>query len=53
MRIIFLNIACILTLFNIEAPTGEILEAKFSEDSILRYVILSRSLFRDPVCVVS
>lgn len=38
MRTIFLNVACILTLFDIEAPTGEKLEAEFNEEHVLRYV---------------
>jgi len=36
IRTIFLNIACILTLFDIEAPIGEKLEAKFNKEHILR-----------------
>lgn len=43
LRTIFLNIACILTLFDIEAPLDGVLEPKFSEDSIMRYVIISQS----------
>ena len=38
MRIIFLNFACILTLFNIESPPDEKLEGLFSDKSIIRYV---------------
>jgi cytochrome P450 len=40
MRTLFLNIACTLTLFNIEAP-DEKLEAKFSE-GVVRCVTISR-----------
>lgn len=36
MRTIFLNIASILTIFDIEAPADEKLEAKFNEEHILR-----------------
>ena len=41
IRMIFLNIACILTLFDIEAPIGEKLEAKFNEEQLIRYVTVS------------
>lgn len=34
----FLNIACILTLFNITAPVDEKLEPNFDEEHILRCV---------------
>ena len=34
-RVLFLNIACTLAVFNIEAPAGEKLEARF-EDGLLR-----------------
>lgn len=36
MRTLFLNIACILAFFDIEAPAGESLEANFHEDGIVR-----------------
>jgi len=36
MRIMFLNVACILTLFDIEAPTNEKLEANFNEEHLVR-----------------
>lgn len=34
LRTLFFNIACILTLFNIEAPLDEKLEAEFTEESM-------------------
>jgi len=38
LRILFLNIACTLAVFDIEAPAGEKLEPKYHE-SIVRYVM--------------
>ena len=37
MRLLFLNIACILTVFDIEAPVDEKLEASFNEERVIRY----------------
>ena len=37
----FLNAACILTLFDIGAPMNEKLEANFNEEHLLRYFIIS------------
>ena len=34
----FLNIACILALFDIEAPANEKLEAHFPDTGMVRYV---------------
>jgi len=36
MRTLFINIACILTIFDIEAPIGEKLEARFNQENIIR-----------------
>jgi len=36
LRTIFLNVACILSLFDIGAPIGEKLEASFSEERVIR-----------------
>ena len=47
MRTIFLNFACILTLFNVEGPLDEKLEAKFSGESIIRCVIIFQPVFPD------
>ena len=41
MRLIVLNIACILTLFDIEAPAKEKLEAIFNEERVIRCVSTS------------
>ena len=41
MRIIFLNVACILNLFDIGAPINEKLEANFDEERIIRHVTIS------------
>ena len=38
LRTLFLNIACTLAVFDIEAPAGEKLEPKF-RDSLARYVM--------------
>ena len=45
MRVIFLNVACTLTLFDIGAPINERLEANFDEERIIRYVTISLCLF--------
>ena len=45
MRVIFLNVACTLTLFDIGAPINEKLEANFDEERIIRYVTISLCLF--------
>ena len=37
LRVLFLNIACTLAVFDIEAPVGEKLEPKFHESHV-RYV---------------
>ena len=47
MRTIFLNFACVLTLFNVEDPLDEKLEAKFSGESIIRYVMIFQPAFPD------
>jgi cytochrome P450 len=41
VRTLFLDIARVLALFDIEAPVGEDLEAKFLEEGFSRYVYLS------------
>ena len=38
MRTLFLNVACVLALFNIEAPVDEKLEAIFNKEVFLRCV---------------
>lgn len=53
MRTIFLNVACILTIFDIRAPTHGKLEAKFVDDRLIRYFPVSLCLFCDPCYVVS
>lgn len=50
MRSLFLNFACILTLFNIEPPVHEKLEANF-KDGFVRCVTISWPPFSDPPCV--
>ena len=45
MRTLFLNVACILTLFDIGAPVNEKLEASYNEEHLLRYVMISPYLF--------
>jgi len=45
MRTLFIDIACILTVFDIVAPEDETLQAKFNEEHLIRYVA-SRTLFR-------
>ena len=46
----FLNAACVLTLFDIGAPMNEKLEANFNEEHLLRYFIIPLSFLR---CIVS
>ena len=54
MRTISLNVACILILFNIEAPVHGGLEADFKEESFIRYVTVSQPRFSDPLeCFVN
>lgn len=36
MRTVFLQIACILTVFDIEAPVDEKLEAEFNQEHVIR-----------------
>ena len=49
MRALFINITCILSLLNIEAPIDEKLEAGFSEKGALRCVTLPGHCFAIPL----
>ena len=51
MRSLFLNTACILILFNIEAPVNEKLEANFNDEGFVRYP-LTPSVFVKVVAYV-
>ena len=44
MQAIFLNIACILTLFDIGAVANEKLEANIIEEHLIRYVMFCSGL---------